>query len=103
MSEFIKKIEITIVFYTLHLTCMQIFAAIGGERAEILGGGVWPPPPPSKNLVWNSPVKIGLSWEIFSKILFFALTNTFFVEEGWHLWYVIMTIFFSQACVKKDT
>ena len=35
-------------FYTLHLTCMQIFAAIGGETAEILGGGgvkLTPPPP----------------------------------------------------------
>ena len=58
-----QKFEITIVFYTLHLTCMQIFAAIGGETAEILGGGgggVKFDPPPSKNLVWNSPVKIGL-------------------------------------------
>ena len=59
-----QKIEITIAFYTLHLTCMQIFAAIGSETAEILGGGgggvKLTPPPPSKNLVWNSPVKIGL-------------------------------------------
>ena len=43
-----QKIEITIVFYTLHLTCMQIFAAIGSETAEILGGGgggqIDPPP-----------------------------------------------------------
>ena len=34
-----QKIEITIVFYTLHLTCMQIFAAIGRFTAEIIGGG----------------------------------------------------------------
>ena len=40
-----QKFEITIVFYTLHLTCMQIFAAIGGETAEILGGGQIDPPP----------------------------------------------------------
>ena len=39
MNEFFQKIEITIVFYTLHLTCMQIFAAIGRFTAEIIGGG----------------------------------------------------------------
>ena len=39
MSEFFKKNEITIVFYTLHLTCMQIFAAIGRFTVEIIGGG----------------------------------------------------------------
>ena len=53
--------NITIVFYTLHLTCMQTFAAIGSETAKILGGGGSNWPCPSKNLVWNSPVKIGLS------------------------------------------
>ena len=39
-NEYIfQKIEITIAFYTLHLTCMHIFAAIGSEMAKILGGG----------------------------------------------------------------
>lgn len=29
-----------------------------------------------------------LRWKIFSKILFYACKNTFFVvDEGWHLWY----------------
>ena len=56
MSEFFKIFEITIVFFTLHLTCMQIFAAIGGDTAEILGGGQIDPPP-SKNLVWNSQLR----------------------------------------------
>ena len=41
---------------------MQNFAAIGPFGAEIWRGGqIDPPPPPSKNLLSKSPVKIGLS------------------------------------------
>ena len=49
MSDFFQKIEIIILFYTLHLTCVQIFAEIGRFTAEILGGGaiMAPPPPPA--------------------------------------------------------
>ena len=54
-----QKIEITILFYTLHLTCMQIFAAIGRFTAEIIGGGgaseAPPPPPPRAMQFKNSP------------------------------------------------
>ena len=40
---------------------MQNFAAIGPFGAEIWRGGQFdPPPPPSKNLLSKSPVKIGL-------------------------------------------
>ena len=49
MRDFFPKIEIIILFYTLHLTCVQIFAEIGRFTAEILGGGgraIMPPPPP---------------------------------------------------------
>ena len=46
MNEFFQKIEIFILLYTLHLTCVQIFAAIGCFAAEILRGAVMPPPPP---------------------------------------------------------
>ena len=45
MSDFFQKIEIIILFYTLHLTCVQIFAEIGRFTAEILGGGHNGPPP----------------------------------------------------------
>ena len=55
MSEFFKKIEITIVFYTLHLTCMQIFAAIGRFTAEIMGGGGALEAPPRAMQFQNSP------------------------------------------------
>ena len=50
MSDFFQKIEIIILFYTLHLTCVHIFAEIGSFTAEILGGGGGhnaPPPPPA--------------------------------------------------------
>ena len=47
MRDFFQKIEIIILFYTLHLTCVQIFAEIGRFTAEILGGGaIMAPPPP---------------------------------------------------------
>ena len=48
MRDFFQKIEIIILFYTLHVTCVQIFAEIGRFTAEILGGGEGhsgPPPP----------------------------------------------------------
>ena len=45
MRDFFQKIEIIILFYTLHLTCVQIFAEIGRFTAEILGGGHNGPPP----------------------------------------------------------
>ena len=41
---------------------MQNFAAIGPEGAEIWRGGQIDPPPPSKNLLSKSPVKIGLNY-----------------------------------------
>ena len=56
MSEFFKRIEITIVFYTLYLTCMQIFTAIGRFTAEIIGGALEAPPPPPRAMQFqNSP------------------------------------------------
>ena len=45
MRDFFQKIEIIILFYTLHLTSVQIFAEIGRFTAEILGGGHNGPPP----------------------------------------------------------
>ena len=47
MSEFFKKIEIIILFFTLHFTCVHIFAAIRLFAAEILRGGHNAPPPPA--------------------------------------------------------
>ena len=47
MRDFFQKIEIIILFYTLHLTSVQIFAEIGRFTAEILGGGHNGPPPPA--------------------------------------------------------
>ena len=37
-KQFFQKIEIIIVFYTLYLTCVHIFAEIGRFTAEILRG-----------------------------------------------------------------
>ena len=47
---------------------MQNFAAIGPFGAEIWRGGQIDPPPPSKNLVSKSPVKIGLSIQKFDEM-----------------------------------
>ena len=55
-----QKFEITIVFYTLHLTMHANFRGDRRWNGRDLRGGQIDPPPPSKNLVWNSPVKIGL-------------------------------------------
>ena len=48
MSDFFQKIEIIRLFYTLHLTCVQIFAEIGRFTAEILKGAIMAPPPPPR-------------------------------------------------------
>ena len=62
MRDFFQKIEIIILFYTLHLTCVHIFAEIGRFTAEILGGGGHnaPPPPPGCSKTSNSPALLGL-------------------------------------------
>ena len=61
MRDFFQKIEIIILFYTLHLTCLQILAEIGRFTAEILGGGaIMAPPPPSRSKTSNSPALLGL-------------------------------------------
>ena len=48
-----QKIEIIILFYTLYLTCVQIFA-------EILRGGHNAPPPPARTKTSNTPAFLGL-------------------------------------------
>ena len=61
MSDFFQKIEIIILFYTLHLTCVHIFAEIGRFTAEILGGGGGHnAPPPGRSKTSNSPALLGL-------------------------------------------
>ena len=61
MRDFFQKIEIIILFYTLHLTCVQIFAEIGCFTAEILGGGgIMAPPPPGRGKTSNSPALLRL-------------------------------------------
>ena len=57
MSEFFKKNEIMIVFYTLHFTSVQIFR---GDRPSSLGGGGMMPPPPGRTKTSNSPAFLGL-------------------------------------------
>ena len=50
MSEFFKKMKLSyVVFYTLHLTCVQIFSEIGRFTAEILWGA------PGRPKTSNSP------------------------------------------------
>ena len=61
MRDFFQKIEIIILFYTLHLTCVQIFAEIGRFTAEILGGGGHNAPPPGRSKTSNSPALLGLT------------------------------------------
>ena len=47
--------------------CLDIHAKFRGDRPPRSEGGVklTPPPPPSKNLLSKSPVKIGLTWWTF--------------------------------------
>ena len=51
-------------YHSILYTSLDTHANFRGDRRwhgrDLRGGSNWPPPPPSKNLVWNSPVKIGL-------------------------------------------
>ena len=67
------------VLFTCVLTSMQNFAAIGRFGAEIWRGGQIDPPP-SKNLLSKSPVKIGLMHWKAHLLRHFRLFQTFLTD-----------------------
>ena len=65
---------------TLHM-CLDMHAKFRGDRTlrgRDLKGGSIPPPPPSKNLLSKSPVKIGLNPSLLDSFFFmFSFCVTF--------------------------
>ena len=76
-----RQKKVVAVLFTCVLTSMQTFAAIGPFGAEIWRGGQIDPPP-SKNLLSKSPVKIGLKNKIYQKKVFLVFNSVCIIAQS---------------------